>query len=136
MVTFALDASALLRFLDEEAGADRVSDILADHLDGGCRVVMSAVNWGEIATKLFQRNGRKRFEEIFFELQSWGVEIVPATAERAANSGLIKAQKKIPYAGAFGVELAASIKDCVLVTGDFDMKPAAHQVKIEFLPKK
>ena len=38
MVTYALDASAVLRYLDGEAGADRVAEIIESHLAGSCSV--------------------------------------------------------------------------------------------------
>lgn len=105
-------------------------------MDGNCRVAISAVNWGEVATKLLQKRGRRQFEEIFADLETFGFEIVEATEARAVNCGLLKAEKKIPYADAFGVELAASIPGSILITSDFDVKPAAHDIKIEFLPRK
>ena len=37
MVTYVLDASAVLRYLDDEAGAQRVSEIIKSHLAGNCR---------------------------------------------------------------------------------------------------
>ena len=135
-MTYVFDASALLRYLDNEAGADRVSRIIEDHLDGKCGIAVSVVHWGEVATKLFQRKGRQQFEVIFSELESLGFDIVAATAARAANSGIIKARKKIPYADAFGVDLASDSPNHVLVTADFDVKPAEHDITIEFLPKK
>jgi predicted nucleic acid-binding protein len=136
VVTYVFDTSALLRYLDDEAGAERLTEIIEGHLEGKCRIAMSAVNWGEVATKLFQRKGRRQFETIFSELESLGFEIVAATASRAVNSGLIKAERKIPYADAFGVDLASDSPDHVLITADFDVKPAANDIKIEFLPKK
>ena len=135
-MTYVFDASALLRYLDNEAGADRVTQIIEDHLDGKCRVAISAVHWGEVATKLFQRKGGQRFGVIFSELESLGFDIVAATAARAVNSGLIKARAKIPYADAFGVDLASDSPNHVLLTADFDVKPAEHDITIEFLPKK
>lgn len=45
MVTYVLDASAVLRYLDGEAGAERVKVIIKEHLAGGSRAVMSAVHW-------------------------------------------------------------------------------------------
>jgi hypothetical protein len=42
-------------------------------------------------------------------------------------------RRKIPYADAFEVELASDSADHVLLTADFDVKPAACDVKIEFL---
>jgi predicted nucleic acid-binding protein len=136
VVTYVFDASAILRYLDDEAGAERVEAIINDYLDGTCQVVVSAVNWGEVATKLAQRYNKQQFEAVFAELQVLGLEVIPVTASRAIASGLFKAQKKIPYADAFGVELTASIPNSVLVTADFDVKPAAGDIKIEFLPKK
>ncbi len=37
---------------------------------------------------------------------------------------------------AFGVELAADSAEHILVTADFDVKPAERDVHIEFLPVK
>jgi hypothetical protein len=42
----------------------------------------------------------------------------------------------IPYADAFGVELAGDSTEHILVTADFDAKPAADRIRIEFLPPK
>ena len=57
-------------------------------------------------------------------------------AERAVRASLIKLKRKIPYVDAFGVELAAESPDRILVTADFDLKPATKDIKIEFLPTK
>ena len=64
------------------------------------------------------------------------MEIVPVTGERALRAALIKVRRKIGYADAFGVELVLNAPEHVLVTADFDLKAAAHEVKIEFLPRK
>lgn len=133
MVTYVFDASAVLRYIDDEAGAARVHELINDHLDGECHIAISAVQWGEIAAKLAKNSD---FEETFAELQMLGFRIVPATADRATKSGLLKVHKKISYADAFGVELAQSIPESVLVTADYDAKPAATMIKIEFLPTK
>ena len=136
MVSYALDASAILRYLDGEAGGDRVSAILKEQMRGACRVVISTIQWGEVAGRIFKSHGKQHCYSTLSQILAMGVEVMPASAERAVNAALIKAHKKIPYADAFAVELAASISGCVLVTSDFDLKPAAHDVKIEFLPKK
>lgn len=136
MVVYALDASAILRYLDGEAGGDRVSRILKELMRGDCHAVISAVQWGEIAGRVVKSHGQQKCHAVLSQLSAMGMEVVPVSAERAVKSAFIKAQKKIPYADAFGVELAASIPDSVLITADFDVKPAAHEIKIEFLPKK
>lgn len=73
-------------------------------------------------------------EAALARLEAFGSEVVPASAERAVRASLIKLKRKIPYVDAFGVELAADSPDYVLVTADFDLKPASKGIKIEFLP--
>lgn len=133
---YILDASAILRYLDGEAGAERVSAIIKAHLAGTHRVVVSAVHWGEVAGIVSKRHGRAKMDDALSRLSAFGFEVVPVTAERAVRSGLIKVERKIPYADAFGVELAGDSTEHVLVTADFDVKPAEVDVRIEFLPAK
>jgi hypothetical protein len=64
------------------------------------------------------------------------MEVVAVTAERAVNSAVIKQGRKIPYADAFGVDLAGDSAEHVLVTADFDVEPAKQDVRIEFLAVK
>jgi predicted nucleic acid-binding protein len=136
MVTYALDASAVLRYLDDEAGSDRVAEIIESHLAGTCSAVISAVHWGEIAGVTCKVHGRSIMERVLARLEAFGLEIVPVNPERAVRASLIKLKRRIPYVDAFGVELAAESSDRILVTADFDLKPAIKDVKIEFLPAK
>jgi len=136
MVTYALDSSAILRYLDREAGAARVAEIIKGHLSDRHRVIISAVHWGELALITAKGHGHQAVDLVLARLWSFGFEIVPATAERAVRASMIKFKRDIPYADAFGVELVSDSADHVLVTADFDLKAAARDVKIEFLPRK
>jgi predicted nucleic acid-binding protein len=136
VVSYVLDASALLRYLDKEEGAIRVAQIFKGQFLGRHRVLVSAIHWGEVAGVVYKRYGEDAVEVALSRLLSFGVEVIPVTAERAVNSALIKARKKIPYADAFAVDLATDSSDYVLLTADFDVEPARHDVAIEFLPVK
>jgi predicted nucleic acid-binding protein len=136
MVTYALDASAILRFLDDEGGAERVEAIIKGHLAGRNNVVVSAIHWGEVAGVTGKVHGRHAVDLVLSRLFSFGFEIVGVNGERAVRAALIKVRRKIAYADAFGVELASDTPDHVLVTADFDLKAAANDVQIEFLPRK
>lgn len=135
-MTYALDASAILRYLDGEAGSTRVAEIIKDHLAGRHKAIISAVHWGEVAGVTCRAHGRPAVDLVLSRLHSFGLEVVPVTAERALRAALIKVARKISYADAFGVELVADVPEHVLVTADFDLKAAARDVKIEFLPRK
>jgi predicted nucleic acid-binding protein len=136
MVTFALDASAILRYLDGEAGSKRVAEILKGHVAGRERAVVSAIHWGEVAGVTCKVHGKNAAEAVLSRLLAFGLEVIAVDGERAARAAFLKVETKIPYADAFGVELAASEPECVLVTADFDLKKASDRAKIEFLPRK
>jgi predicted nucleic acid-binding protein len=136
MVTYVLDSSAILRYLDDEPGAARVSEIIKAHLAGRCAAIISSLHWGEIAGITYKIHGAGALDIVLSRLNAFGLEIISADADRAVRASLVKVRKGIPYVDAFGVELAASSEDHVLVTADFDFKPASRDVKIEFLPAK
>jgi predicted nucleic acid-binding protein len=136
MVRYVLDSSAILRYLDGEVGSDRVAEIIKDHMAGRCEAVICSLHWGEIAGQICKRRGAPAMELVLSRLEAFGFEVVPASADRAVRAALIKLKRQIPYADAFGVELAADGPDRVFVTADFDFKPASRDVKIEFLPAK
>jgi predicted nucleic acid-binding protein len=136
MVTYVLDSSAILRYLDNEAGAERVAEIIKSHLAGRCAAMISALHWGEIAGIACKAHGNGAMELVLSRLSAFGFEVIPADAERAVRASLIKLKRQIPYVDAFGVELAAEAEDHVFVTADFDFKPANRDVRIEFLPPK
>jgi predicted nucleic acid-binding protein len=136
VVTYVFDASAPIRLLDSEPGYQRITEILQSANLGHCVAIMSAVNWGEVVYAIGRRYDGIRAHEVETHWMRYPITIVPADAHRAARAGKLKIKYKIGYADAFGVELAFDSPDHVLVTADYGVKPAEHDVKIEFLPTK
>jgi predicted nucleic acid-binding protein len=136
MVTYVLDSSAILRYLDDEAGGARVAEIIKSHLAGACEAIISGLHWGEIAGIICKTRGRAAMDLAISHLSAFGFQVIPADRDRAVRAAMIKLRRKIPYVDAFGVELAADSRERVLVTADFDFKPASRDVTIEFLPAK
>ena len=136
MVTYALDSSAILRYLHHEAGSERVAEIIKGHLAGTCRVLTAAPHWGEIAGITCKLYGRREMERVLARLSAFGLQAAPADGESAVRAALIKVETGLPYVDSFAVELARRESNCVLVTADFDFKVAGRDVKIEFLPAK
>jgi predicted nucleic acid-binding protein len=136
MVTYVLDSSAILRYLDDEAGAARVSEIIKGHLAGRCEAIVSAPHWGEVAGITAKTHGKRAMDLVLSRLSAFGLQLVAADADRALRAALIKLKRDIPYLDAFGIELTADSPDRVFVTADFDFKSASRDVRIEFLPAK
>jgi predicted nucleic acid-binding protein len=136
MMTYVLDSSAILRYLDDEAGADRVAEIIKSHLSGRCSAIISALHWGEVAGVTCKAHGKQAMELVLSRLNAFGLQIIAADADLSVRAALIKVKRDIPYVDAFGIELAGDSNSHIFVTADFDFKPASHDVKIEFLPAK
>jgi predicted nucleic acid-binding protein len=136
MTVFVLDASALIRYVDNEAGSSRVEEILGACAHWQARICISAVQWGEVAANLRKRGGAVAESRILSSLLPSEAEIVAATGERAVRAAALKVDKKMAYADAFAIELAMESPDHVLVTADYGFKPVEDVARIEYLPAK
>ena len=136
MIVYVLDSSAVLRYIDREAGGERVGKIFEVAAASGAETCLSAVQWGEVAGKVYKRAGRGPQKRVLEGLLRLGLRIVPATAERAEHAGEIRADRKLAYADAFAIDLAMDSPDHVLVTADYGFKDVADLARIEFLPAK
>ena len=132
---YVLDASSLLRFLDDEAGAARVEDLLNQARTGKTEILLSAVNWGEIVYVMARAHGRARSGPMIDRLRSLPLNIVGVTPAGAEAAAWFKDQFRVPYADSFAGALAQA-ESIPLVTADYDFKAATTAIKIEFLPQK
>ncbi len=136
MTVYVLDASALLRYVDNEPGGDRVNLILKACVTGRASVCISAIQWGEVAGNLRKRLGADREKSITSSLLPSEVNILPATGDRAVRAAALKVDRKVAYADAFAVDLAMDSPSHVLVTADYGFMVVNDLAKIEFLPQK
>lgn len=77
-MTAVLDASALLAFLQDESGNDRVEAVLPE-------AVISSVNWAEVVQKSIAAG--VNVDGLQEDLAALGLAILPFTAEEAEISG-------------------------------------------------
>ena len=77
---YILDSSAILRYLDGEPGAVRVSEIIKSHLAGRCEAMISALHWGEVAGVTHKVHGRQGMD-LGIELAADSAEHVFVTAD-------------------------------------------------------
>jgi len=147
MTTFVLDASAILRFTDQEPGHNRVRDLLQQARKGQVELLISAVNWSEIVAALHKRAGTKNLvtapTTLAANLAALPISIVPVGQPEAEGAAAFRYNYKVPFADAFAGALAlacagASARvQATLVTADYDFKSVPPgTMKIEFLPVK
>jgi predicted nucleic acid-binding protein len=136
LIIFVLDSSSVLRYIDNEAGADRVNEIFKACVRHQARMCISALQWGEIAGELRKRLGALGGKRALESLLPLELDVVSASAERAVHAAALRVDRKIPYADAFGLNLAMDSTEHILVTADYDFKDVADLARIEFLPLK
>jgi len=136
MITYVLDSSALIRFVDDEPGAERVEAILSACATSQAELCISAVQWGEVAANYRKRFGPAQEAYIMSTLLPGEGRIVSATAERAVHAAEFRVDRRISYADGFALDLATDSTEHVLVTADYDFKAVDGLARIEFLPAK
>lgn len=136
MTVYVLDSSALIRYLDKEAGGDRVKAILKAFVTGHAGLLISAVQWGEVAGNLRKRFGAQEEKRVLSSLLPSEAEIVPASGERAVHAAELRVDHKMAYADAFALDLAMDSANRIFVTADYGFKSVDNLAQIEFLPAK
>ena len=122
MKTRALDSWAILEWISgRQPASDRVGKLLADAEDGHTRLLMSAINLGEVYYFL-----RKHHSETLGESWRESSRTLPATIgaptiEDIWNAASLKGRFPTAYADAFAAALAQKC-NCPLVTGDPELR--------------
>ena len=135
MSVYVVDASALLRYLDREPGFDRIAQLLKEGARGKSELLVSAVNWGEVVSVVYRAHGLNVARSTSLRMRALPLTIISVDGDHAEAAGILKQDFKLPYADAFAGALAQA-KGATLITADSDFKPAAHVMRIEFLPTK
>lgn len=130
MKDVVFDSHAILKFAQDEAGANRVEELLTASRDGKIRAFINEVNLGEIYYITIRKSGAESAREFLEHLRSLPVEIVPASWDIIASASEVKAEYALSYADCFAV--ASALKhDASVVTGDPEFKNVEHVVEID-----
>jgi predicted nucleic acid-binding protein len=129
MKTCVLDASALMTFFEDRAGADKVEDLLAKAAETKRPLAMSVVNWGEVYYSVWRARGEKAAAAKLHEIAQLPIEIVGVDMELAKLAASLKAEHNLPYADCFAAGLAVAGKT-VLVTSDKHFEGVEPEIKI------
>ncbi|MEI6421405.1 MAG: type II toxin-antitoxin system VapC family toxin [Lentisphaerota bacterium] len=127
------DSWAVLAYLQGEASAVKVRDILLSPENGGA-LLMSVVNLGEIWYAIARRISSEEADISVQEVMNWGIEVVDADWTLSRQAAVFKSKYKISYADAFAAALAKT-RDAVLLTGDNEFKQIEKEIKIKWLSK-
>lgn len=131
---YVLDASAVLDFINDATGAERVEQLLNDARSDGTPLLLSTVNWGEVFYVSWERRGEERARSAMSRLSRLPIEVIPVDMAQAAKAAEIKALHKIAYADSIAASLA-EIRHSVLVTSDRDFEKLGRRIQVLWISK-
>jgi predicted nucleic acid-binding protein len=127
-----LDSFALLAFLRDEPGSDKVAAILERASAREQPVHMTEVNYAEVQYVVRRKDGEAAWRTVHGELLAMPIEFHPADRALADIAADFKTRFTLSLADAFAAALAKT-RNAELVTGDPEFKAVEDEVKIGWL---
>lgn len=132
--SFVLDANALLHFLMNAPGANRVESLVREAHHLNTRLLVSVANLGEVFYASWQKHGEQAARETIATLSLLPIDVVPVDLAQALKAGELKAVHKIPYVDSLAAALAV-LRDATLVTSDRDFEKLGRHFRILWIAR-
>lgn len=132
--TYVLDANAVLTYIQDGPGAERIGRLLDEALSHSSPLLISVANWGEIFYILWQEQGEHLARQNIGALSRLPFQIIAVDLEQALKAGELKALHKIPYVDCLAAALA-SAHNATLVTSDRDFEKLGRQFPILWISR-
>ncbi len=130
--SYVVDSYAIMAYLGDEVGAERVKALLRKAKGDKAVVYLSLINLGEVAYIVERRYGPERLQEVLARLAQLPITIVEAPHEQVLAAAHVKAHHAVSYADAFAIALAEE-KGAPVVTGDPEFKKVEYLVQVVWL---
>jgi predicted nucleic acid-binding protein len=123
------DSGALMAFLENEPSAEEVERFIAEAQDAESRLLITAVNLGEIWYSTARAKSEAVAGQKIVEIRSLGFEIVDVDWDLTRQAAAFKAKYRLAYADCFAAALA-KLRKLPVVTGDPEFKQLTKEVEI------
>ena len=132
MKSIVFDSYAILKFYQDEKGADEIEKLLMSAQNGDLKAYISEINLGEIYYQTIRRVGLSVATKHLEEFSTLPVDVVPPSSDIIMSASEIKAQYAISYADCFAA--ATAIKySASIITGDAEFKKIEHIAKVVWI---
>lgn len=127
-----LDSFAVLAWIQDESGADRVEGLLTQAERRKVPLLLGVINLGEVYYRLARQHGHPFAEEIIRQLQTLPLQLYPCDEGLALAAAKIKTDYPMAYADAIAAAIAQK-EDAIIVTGDPEFAKVEHLVTVDWL---
>ena len=132
MKSSVLDSYAVLAFLFQERGHEKVLALFDKASESDKTLFIAAPNWAEVRYMVERKVGLGRWNEVRHKLLGLPIEIVPADQAMAELAGEIKASNKMSLADCFAAALAKQSK-LEIYTGDPEFRAVEKEIKVMWI---
>ena len=132
MVTYILDASALVAYFLDRPGAVKVQELLKSGARGRSNILMSTVNFGEAYGFILRAEGAERASAMVSAIHPLPIRFIDATEHRCCRAAEVKHKYKLHYSDSFAASLAIENK-ATLVSSDSDFRRLGHNFPVLWL---
>ena len=129
-----LDSWAVIAYLEDEAAAGKVADIISDAHEEQIPLLMTVVNAGEVWYIVARQTSGAEADASIKQLRDLGIKLVDADRSLAKDAGYFKSKNKMSFADCFAAALAKQRK-AHLATGDPEFKQVEKEIAISWLGK-
>jgi ribonuclease VapC len=134
MKIYILDASAVIRYLTNGIGEEKVAALIHRSHKHEVSLLISMVNWGEALYILAGKIGLEKATSVLKSMTAV-LESVAVDEELAEAAAIIKFHYKMGYADCYAAALAMRM-DATLVTSDPEFVKLGKKLKILALPRR
>ena len=132
MKSSVLDSYAVLAFLFQESGYEKVVALLEKAAESDKTLLIAAPNWAEVRYMVERKVGIVQWRETRAKLLGLPIKIVPVDQELAEMAGEIKAHEKMSLADCFAAALGKQNK-ADIYTGDPEFRAIEDEIKVIWL---
>jgi ribonuclease VapC len=124
-----LDSYAILVFLFQQKGHERVVDLFEKAADADKSVLIASPNWAEVRYMVERKAGLDKWTDVRDKLMGLPIEIISVDQTLAELAGEIKAKQKMSLADCFCAALTKQ-KRGEIYTGDPEFRCMEGEIKI------
>ena len=132
MKSVLFDSHAVLRWVQQEKGYQKVRSLLKACRDQSVKGYMNRINLGEVYYLVIRRAGHSKAKTFLENFQRLPIEMVLPDSELIWNAAEIKAAHPISYADCVAAATAIRYRASIL-TGDPEFKKLGDLVAVEWL---
>ena len=132
MKRIVFDAHAILKWAQQEPGADKVKAVLEACREGSATGLINRINLGEVYYQCIRAVGMEKARDFLENFERLPISLVLPDADLIWRAAEIKAQFAISYAHCFAAATALRHEAAVL-TGDPEFRLIAHLCPVSWL---